>query len=362
MNPLIEKVVIEAATQETPRSDTASIIELSGGRLMVVYHKYERGKHSGKDHGICRIWSKVSQDRGRNWQDPRILVDVVKGDLNVQAPALLRLDSGQILLICLRAHDSSSSSMCMFSSNNEGENFSPLSPIWKRSAGFLLQGGVSNLIKLSSGRILLPFHGGSGPQYTQKNSAWCLISDDLGLNWKRSAAVVLPNRGAMEPTVTELNDGTLLMSLRTQLGGPYLSRSLDEGETWNEAVFSGLEGGESGTCLRRISGTDDIVLFWNNSKFNNKHHHFGERTPLTAAISSDNGYSWQVIGHIDEEPGVEFTNLDCTFISENEALLTYLYANPAWNRNEICLKSAIIPKIWFKNRENFNKLDLAENS
>ena len=40
---LIRHVVIESATAETPRSDTASIAELSDGRLMVVYHRYERG-------------------------------------------------------------------------------------------------------------------------------------------------------------------------------------------------------------------------------------------------------------------------------------------------------------------------------
>jgi len=132
--PLIRHVVIEAATDQTPRSDTASVAELSHGRLMVVYHKYERGKHSGHDHGICRIWSKVSNDGGRSWQHPRMLVDVAEGDMNVQAPALLRLKSGPILLICLRAHQGGgSSTMCLFSSEDEGRSFSPLEPVWTRS-------------------------------------------------------------------------------------------------------------------------------------------------------------------------------------------------------------------------------------
>jgi len=347
-NSLIRHVVIEGATAEIPRSDTASIAELSDGRLMVVYHKYERGKHAGHDHGTCRIWSKVSNDGGRSWQHPRMLVDVAQGDMNVQAPALLRLKSGPLLLICLRAHRSGgSSTMCLFSSTDDGKTFSALDPVWKQSKGQLLQGGASSLVELTSGHLLLPVHGGSGNQWKQKNSAWCFASDDQGKTWQRSTPIDLPRRGAMEASVAQLADGSLLMSLRTQLGGPYLSRSTDSGKRWSNAVFSGLEGGESCTCLRRIPGTKDIVLFWNNSKYNTRHHHFGERTPLTAAISSDNGQSWRIIGNVVDDPRAEYTNLDCFFTSKGDAILTYMYAKPAWNRKQIHLKAALIDKRWF---------------
>jgi len=351
--PLIRHVVIEAATAETPRSDTASIAELSDGRLMVVYHKYERGRHGGRDHGKCTIWSKISRDGGRSWREPRMLVDVAPGDMNVQAPALLRLKSGKLLLICLRAHQSGgSSTMCVFSSTDDARSFGPLGPIWRRSKGQLLQGGASSLVELESGRLVLPFHGGSGNQWKQKNSAWCFASEDKGKTWQRSTTVELPKRGAMEPSVAQLADGTLLMSLRTQLGGPYLSRSTDEGKTWSRAVFSGLEGGESCTCLRPIPGTKDVVLLWNNGTYNKKHHHFGQRTPLTAAISSDKGQSWRIVGTIADDPKAEYTNLDCFFTSKGDAVLTYMYAKPAWNRKQIHLKAALIDRKWFGKKAN----------
>jgi len=360
-NSLIRHVVIEAATAETPRSDTASVAELSDGRLMVVYHKYQRGKHGGHDQGMCRIWSKVSDDGGGSWRQPRMLVDVAGGDMNVQAPALLRVKSGRLLLICLRAHKSGgSSTMCVFSSKDEGRSFSPLDPVWKRSKGQLLQGGASSLVRLKSGRLLLPFHGGGGNQWQQKNSAWCLVSDDRGRTWRRSTAVDLPRRGAMEASVAQLADGRLLMSLRTQLGGPYLSRSADGGKTWSKAVFSGLAGGESCTCLRRIPGTKDVVLFWNNSKYNRKHHHFGERTPLTAAVSADNGRSWRIIGNIADDPKAEYTNLDCFFTSKGDAVLTYMYAKPAWNRKQIHLKAALIARTWFNKSKRSGKPDAGD--
>ena len=344
----IQHATIEPATAETPRSDTASIAELADGRLMVVYHKYRKGEHAGHDHGVCNIWSKSSADGGMTWAQPRMLVDVAEGDMNVQSPALLRLRSGELLLICLRAHENAASStMCLYRSRDDGQIFAELEPVWKRSQGQLLQGGASSLLELNSGRLLLPFHGGSGNQWKQKNSTWCLRSDDQGKSWQQSNVIDLPQRGAMEPSVAEVTDDTLVMSLRTQLGGPYLSHSTDGGRTWSPAVFSSLAGGESCTCLRRIPGTENLVLFWNHSTYVKDHHHCGERTPLTAAISCDRGQTWKTIGNVADEPTAEYTNLDCLFTSKGNALLTYMDANPAWNRERIHLKAAIIPRSWF---------------
>ncbi len=344
----IQHVVIEPATADTPRSDTASIAQLDDDRIMVVYHKYESGDRSGHDHGVCRIWSKESEDDGRTWNRPRMLVDVAEGDMNVQAPALLRTRAGKHLLISLRAHpESKSSTMCLFESADAGETFLPRTKLWNRSEGQRLQGGTSSLLELKSGRLLLPYHGGTGDQFRQKNSAWCLYSDDGGKSWKQTDPIDLPKRGAMEASVAQLEDGSLLMSLRTQLGGPFISRSIDNGETWAAPVFSGLEGGESGTCLRCLPGSKDVVMFFNNSDFNEKHHHFGERTPLTCARSADQGRTWKIIGNVASDPQGEYTNLDCFFTPDGTAILTYMYARPAWNRDAIHLRAARIPRDWF---------------
>lgn len=344
----IQHVVIEPATADTPRSDTASIARLDDDRIMVVYHKYESGDRSGHDHGVCRIWSKESEDDGRTWKRPRMLVDVAEGDMNVQAPALLRTREGKHLLISLRAHpESKSSTMCLFESADAGETFLPRTKLWNRSEGQRLQGGTSSLLELKSGRLLLPYHGGTGDQFRQKNSAWCLYSDDGGKSWKQTDPIDLPKRGAMEASVAQLEDGSLLMSLRTQLGGPFISRSIDNGETWAAPVFSGLEGGESGTCLRCLPGSKDVVMFFNNSEFNEKHHHFGERTPLTCARSADQGRTWKIIGNVASDPQGEYTNLDCFFTPDGTAILTYMYAKPAWNRDAIHLRAARIPRDWF---------------
>ena len=345
-------VVIEAAGPTVPRADTASMVELPDGRILIVYQKYERGKDAGNDEGFCRIWSKTSRDNGHTWGEPWMLVDVAPGDLNIMNPMLLRLKSGDLLLACHRNHPPHRNKVteALFRSADEGKTFVEEEPIWKRPPSYRI--AIPPLNQLRSGRIVLAFAGRAGPR--SKNFAiWCTLSDDDGRSWTESKGIIkLPKRGAMEPSVVELTDGTLVMSIRTQLGGPYLSRSTDAGETWAEAKFSGLEGGESGTCLRRIPGTDDLLLFFNNSKYIPQgHHHYGERSPLTAAISRDHGSTWQIIGNLASDPEAEYTNLNCLFTSKGTAIVTYMFAKPAWNRKKIDLRAAIVHLKWLSPKQ-----------
>ena len=157
---------------------------------------------------------------------------------------------------------------------------------------------------------------------------------------------------AMEAPVAELPDQTLVMSLRTQLGGPYLCRSRDSGETWSEPEPSGLESGESCTCLRTIPGTGTLLLLWNHSPYIAKgHHHFGERTPLSAAVSSDAGKTWQIVGNLAAGAQDEYTNLGCTFTSDGKAVITYMFGTPAWVRSGLSLRAVIVDLSWFSQQE-----------
>src|SRR5437868_1380385 len=137
--------------------------------------------------------------------------------------------------------------MRLFRSLDKGQNWVEQAPIWEKSQGIRLQGGCASLIRLESGRILCPVFGNdiNAADYfaaTEQLKAWCYHSDDNGKTWHEgSGKVSLPKRGAMEPSVAELTDGTLVMTLRSQLGFVYVSRSDDHGETWSEPWSSGLE-------------------------------------------------------------------------------------------------------------------------
>ena len=74
-----------------------------------------------------------------------------------------------------------------------------------------------HIFQHSSGRIILPVH--SGPFYGSGDhyKAYCLYSDDGGKTWQESRKKNdLPKRGAEEPSVVELENGSLLAVLRTK--------------------------------------------------------------------------------------------------------------------------------------------------
>ena len=329
------------------------VAELPGSKLMVVYQKYEAGAESGHDFGRSRIWSRISHDAGATWVEPRMLVDVAPGDVNVMHPVILRLPSGELLFGCTSTHSGkSSTTMRLFRSSDDGKTFREDRPIWTRSHGWWGQGGGVSLLRLQSGRLLFPFQTvPPEPVKRPVTGEWtgCFWSDDSGRSWHMTKEKVeLPGRGAMEPTVAELEDGELVMVLRTTLGGPYLSRSRDAGESWSDPQPTGLKSGDSCPLLRRIPGTNVLLLLWNNTPYISEgHHHFGERTPLTAAVSSDSGRTWRVVGDLAMDPNSEYTNIGCTFTAEGRAIITYMAGKPAWTRRDLSLWCASVEKEWF---------------
>jgi sialidase-1 len=340
--------VIAASTPESPCNDTATVAELPDGMLMVVWHKYRASSAGTSDFGLADIAGKVSTDGGRSWKDERRLVEMTPGDVNIQAPAICVLPHGKLLMAALRAHARDSSSMCLFRSKDLGRTWQSAGELWSHSSGQWLQGGAPSIVRLADGRLVLPYHGGTGDQGGQHNSVSCYVSDDDGHTWRRPSAVIdLPMRGAMEASVAQLADGRLLMSLRTQLGTVMLCESRDRVEMWSLPWSAGLTAPESCACLRRIGASNRLLLIWNGCEFYEpKHHHFGQRNPLTLAISDDAGRTWRRLGNLENDPNFTFTNINCTFTAKGDAVITYFRASPPWaktpDRSELC--SALLPK------------------
>ena len=92
------------------------------------------------------------------------------------------------------------------------------------------------------------------------------VSDDDGKSWRRSNFVDLGGRGhhdgALEPTVSELSDGRLLMLIRTNLGFFWQAFSDDGGRYWRTIGPSRIDASASpGQLVRLRSGR--LILVWN---------------------------------------------------------------------------------------------------
>ena len=116
--------------------------------------------------------------------------------------------------------------------------------------------------------------------------ACSLVSGDDGKTWKRSNLIDLGGHGhhsgAMEPTVTELGDGRLLMLIRTHWGRFWEALSDDGGLSWRTVRPSQIESTSApGFLLKLHSGRLALV---SNDK--------ADRTNLLLTFSEDDGKTW----------------------------------------------------------------------
>ena len=147
----------------------------------------------------------------------------------------------------------------------------------------------------------------------------------------------------MEPEVLELVDGRLLMILRTQFGYIAASYSEDGGETWSKPTDWGVRAPESPTTLRRIPATGDLVLIWNDNYVPGAGHG-GKRTPLTAAVSMNEGRTWKHKRNLEDRTDQTYAYTSLEFVKDR-AVMTYYVRDEKTGRISSRFRS--LPVRWF---------------
>lgn len=156
-------------------------------------------------------------------------------------------------------------------------------------------------------RIVVGAHGGVTPK-----GCYTYVSDDDGKTWQRSNTVTSPdhkgggfhkgirwNHGAVEPTVVELNDGTLWMIMRTSQDFHYEAFSKDGGLTWSESQPSPFYGTITMPTIGRLAD-GRLLFFWCNTTPLPEREEadgvwddvFTNRDVTHVAISEDDGQTW----------------------------------------------------------------------
>jgi sialidase-1 len=346
--------LVYQATKENPRYTEGSILELQDGSLLYSVTEFSG---NGSDFAKAKIIGRRSRDQGVSWSEPVVLQENTGGQ-NVMSTTLRRLNApakaGTIALFYLEKNSFTDLDL-LLKTTTETELLEFLNSPDQVKIPF---GGtvrvtetpgyhvVNNdrILQLSSGRLLAP--AASSPD-VQKNNHFvsrCFISDDAGQTWHPGKGEVdYAKRGAMEPEVLELNDGRVLMIVRTQLGHIAASYSNDAGETWSEPKSWNVQAPEAPSTLRRVPSTGDFLLIWNNS-FESGAGHGGKRTPLTAAISSDEGETWKHIRNLEADPERTYAYTSLTFV-ENRAVLSYWESGP--NAGQLSSKFRSLPVSWF---------------
>lgn len=311
-----------APGENNPRNSEGDFITLKDGRILFIYSHYT-GK-SSDDHAPAYLAGRYSKDGGKTWTTEDQLIVQQEGNMNVMSVSLLRLQNGKIALFYLKKNSETDCIPLMRISSDEAKTWSEPTPcITDRSGYFVLNN--NRVIQLKNGRLLMAvaMHRSKDGKWQNKATLYSYFSDDNGLTWKSGTAV--PNAQdvlTQEPGVVELKDGRIMMFIRTDGGFQYLSYSGDKGETWSQIVASTIHSPVSPASIARIPSTGDLLLVWNNNKVREEGWHGGKRTPLTVAVSKDEGKTWEHIRDIETDPDGWYCYIAIHF-TKKEVLLGY---------------------------------------
>lgn len=317
----IDIVLKLSAGPGNPRNSEGDFITLKDGRILFIYSHFAGS--SGSDFGNAYLAGRVSADGGKTWSTEDQVVVAKEGNMNVMSVSLLRLKNGSIALFYARKNSDDDLIPMLRISDDEANTWSdPVPCITDRKGYFVLNN--NRVIQLSSGRLVMPvsLHKLPGGKWSNTGRIFTYYSDDNGKTWRSGEEVANPDKiMTQEPGVIEQKNGNIFMFMRTDAGVQYASYSSDNGETWSPAQRTRIASPRSPASIARIPSTGDLLMVWNNNGTNQ------ERTPLNAAVSKDEGKTWEHIRILEDDPDGVFCYTAIHFTGKN-VLLAYSDGHP----------------------------------
>jgi sialidase-1 len=373
--PGIEKSIIVQATPVSPKNGEQTVATLKDGRLLLLWSEFLRTdllpaserppdsplrRDPTGDDGYARISGMTSNDRGKTWSKPWVVVDDRDALVNCISPGLTRMQDGRLLLAYSwrsggngATNYGNCAKMVRFSSD-EGRTWSERVRITPDNREYHT-GCHDRAATLDSGRVLVQCHTILPPGVAQPGAgyrAMCMgtyfaYSDDNGRNWKQTTVTLDPiaARGGRfeEAGFVQRDDGTLFQLIRSWHGQSFFSESSDRGATWSTPRPSGIFTSLSPSVLARIPGSSDILLIWNPT-WNPDAPIAGVRAVLACAVSRDGGKTWGLPKALEadgnqwaEYPGVTFSG---------DTAIVHYRVFPL-NRKRCDLVQALVPIPWF---------------
>ena len=164
--------------------------------------------------------------------------------------------------------------------------------------------------QLPSGRILLPL-------YTDTFSISIMaITDDSGATWHASKPLF--GFGNIQPTVLRRNDGTLVAYMRENgvRAKVRVSESTDDGETWGPVGVCDLPNPGSGVDGIRLANGKWLLVYNDTTQGRNR---------LAVSLSNDEGRTWSVTRHLEDQPTGSFHYPAVTQGSDRKIHVIYSY-------------------------------------
>jgi len=338
-DPRVERNRLLPPSPNNPRNSEGSFIWLDDGRLLLGYTHFYGG---AGDNAAARIAGRTSADQGREWSREDLALVDNEGSENVMSVSFLRLASGEIALFYARKNGWDDCRLYMRTLDDGTEQDRSFDPGQDGASSFgepvlaIPQEGyfvVNNdrVVQLTSGRLVVPAarHPMLDGRWSARGISTAFLSDDSGATWEGSTTelhgVDGSGSGLQEPGVVELRDGRLMMLMRTDQGCQFRSWSEDGGESWSAAEPTDIISPVSPASVKRIPATDDLLMVYNDHRTAAAEAR-GKRTPLTTAISTDEGASWENVKVLEDDPQGWYCYTAITF-TEDHTILGYCAGN-----------------------------------
>lgn len=247
------------------------------GDLLVAY--FGGTREGAQDVGI---W--LSRKIKGVWQEPR-RIKYMYG-LPHWNPVLHR-DGEKIILYYKVGHNCTDWYTMVTESDDFGET-------WTEAREAIPGDHTSRIV--TKNRILVTEDGrwlaGTSSEYKPKWDCCIEISEDKGKSWSiHPIPFAHPGEpekttGVIQPALWQSDENTFHCLMRSTEGYVYRSDSTDNGNTWCEAYPTDIPNNNSGITVEKLSDSTLVLVY------NPVGGDWGARTPLSAAISQDNGKSW----------------------------------------------------------------------
>ena len=139
---------------------------------------------------------------------------------------------------------------------------------------------------------------GSSVESYRAWTSWVEISADGGRTWSKHGPIVVPGvpEGNIQPSLWRCTDGRLRMVVRTTraVGRVGLAESRDEGRTWSAVRPTSLPHPNAGVDAVKLAD-GRVLLVYNHTPQG--------RTPLSLALSDDDGDTWRPRRALEDGPG-----------------------------------------------------------
>ena len=222
---------------------------------------------------------------------------------------------------CSRTRSRTASRWCRRSSD-DGATWGDAVDMITDDDGYLIL-IADRVVVSASGRLIAPI-ADHGPAWTSDpvatGEAVCYLSDDQGRSWRRGRGdrcgrgrphrhrpAGAGRRAARRRPPAHVQPHRVGQPVPVPLG-------LDDGETWTQPVPSDIRSPRSPASIKRIPSTDDLLLMWNDN-YEPDHRSQGRRTPLTTAISADDGRTWRHRRVLEGDPNGHYCYTAMHFVA-----------------------------------------------